>query len=212
MQQCQRWLQKSDQHRYFEKQIKKTIKIFHHNTVNFDKKTIITEFQQLDEHSSVHVIFATEALGMDVNLSDVWHVVLYRLPKRQKPGIAWQQDDRAGRDELNEEIILLVDQWIIDNQIKILSSQKQKSSQNSQLLNEDELIADETKLRKLTSDEHHSKPAWFFTNVLITYQYDITINIINIVSTSYWYIHNTGLRYWYQAFLNKPAILVKSAT
>ena len=39
--------------------------------INFDKKIIITEFQQLDKHSSVHVIFVTEALELDVNLSDV---------------------------------------------------------------------------------------------------------------------------------------------
>ena len=68
------------------------------------------------------MIFVTEALELDVNLSDVQCVMLYRLSKRQNSDIAWQQDDRAERDRLNREIILLIDEWVIDNWIKILSS------------------------------------------------------------------------------------------
>jgi len=169
MQQCQRWLQKSDQHRYSKKQAKKTIKIFHRNTANFDKEAIITEFQQLGENSSVRVIFATEALGLGVNLPDVRRVVLYGLPKGQKPGIAWQRGGRAGRDGLDGEIILLVDEWVIGNRIKIPPSQKhhqikRKSCQDSQLLDEDGPVADGTKLRKLTPDERRGKlPDFWYT-------------------------------------------------
>ena len=42
---CQKWLQKSEKHRYSEKLIKQTVKMFHYNTVTFDKKTIFAEFQ-----------------------------------------------------------------------------------------------------------------------------------------------------------------------
>ena len=103
-------MQKNNQYKYFEKQINEIIKIFHCDIIKFDKKTIIAKFEQLDENSSIHVIFITEILEISINLSDVWHVVLYELSKRQKSDIAWQQDDKAERDELNEEIILLVDE------------------------------------------------------------------------------------------------------
>ena len=64
-------MQKSNQHKYFKKQINKIIKIFHYDIIKFDKKTIIAEFEQFDENSLVCVIFVTKAFEMSVNLSDV---------------------------------------------------------------------------------------------------------------------------------------------
>src|SRR4051794_10343627 len=90
LQKCRRWLQESNKHKYSKHQAKETIKIFHQNTVKIDKKAIIAEFQKLGKNSSVHVIFATEALELGVNLPDVQHVVLYGLPKGEKPAIMWQ--------------------------------------------------------------------------------------------------------------------------
>ena len=77
-------MQKSNQYKYFEKQINKIIKIFHCNIIKFDKKTIIAEFEQLDKNSSVCMIFIIKAFEMNVNLSDVQHVVLYEISKKKK--------------------------------------------------------------------------------------------------------------------------------
>ena|SRR5215471_8552122 len=90
MQKCRRWLQKSDKHKYSKKQVRKTIKIFQCNTFKFDKKTVIAEFQKLNKNSSVHMIFVTETLELDVNLSDVQHVILHGFLKEWDPAILWQ--------------------------------------------------------------------------------------------------------------------------
>ena len=103
---CRNWLQ---QHGYSEKQAKETIKIFQRDTAQFDKEKTIAEFQKLDESSLVHVIFATKALEMNVNLPDVQQIVVYGLPKKEKIATVWQQNSRAERDDLNEEIIILID-------------------------------------------------------------------------------------------------------
>jgi hypothetical protein len=71
MQKYRRWLKKSDNYKYLKKQISKIIKIFHHNTVKFNKQTIIEEFQKSDKDLSVHLIFVTETLELSVNLSDI---------------------------------------------------------------------------------------------------------------------------------------------
>ena len=69
------WLQESDMHKYSIKQARATIKVFHRDTAKFDKEAIIAEFQQLGDRSSIRVIFATEALGLGVNLPDVQRVI-----------------------------------------------------------------------------------------------------------------------------------------
>src|SRR2546423_1003304 len=81
MQECRNWLQESDRHKYSKKQPRETIKVFHRDTAKLDKEAIIAEFQRLAENSSIRVIFATEALGLGVNLPDVRRVILYGLPK-----------------------------------------------------------------------------------------------------------------------------------
>jgi superfamily II DNA/RNA helicase len=71
MQECRNWLQNNDKHKYSKKQARETIKVFHRDTAKFDKEAIIAEFKRLGEDSLVRVIFATEALGLGVNLPDV---------------------------------------------------------------------------------------------------------------------------------------------
>jgi superfamily II DNA helicase RecQ len=98
MQECQGWLQKCEEQRYSSKQAKDTIKIFHRDTTKFDKKAIITEFQQPGKDSLVRLIFATETLGLGVNMPDVRRVVLYGIPKEGEPAVRWQRGGRACRD------------------------------------------------------------------------------------------------------------------
>ena len=90
----------------------KTVKIFYYNKFEFDKKIIITEFQNLEKNSSLHVIFVTEALELNVNLSDIQHVILYELSKKEKSVIVWQQDNKVSRNEQNDEIIFLINDWV----------------------------------------------------------------------------------------------------
>jgi hypothetical protein len=162
MQECRNWLQESDQHRYSKKQAKETIKVFHRDIAKFDKETIVAEFQQLCEDSSIRVIFATEALGIGVNLPDVRRVVLYGLPKGEEPAIMWQRGGRAGRDGLDGEIILLVDEWVEGPRIDASLSKKGhrsncQQSQNSQPLDEARPAENQKKIRKLTLPERRSK-------------------------------------------------------
>jgi Superfamily II DNA helicase len=81
MQECRNWLQESDKHKYSKNQARETIKVFHRDTAKFDKEAIIAEFQQPAEDSSIRVIFATEALGLGVNLP-VFGVLYYMVCQR----------------------------------------------------------------------------------------------------------------------------------
>ena len=123
-------MQKNNQYKYFEKQINEIIKIFHCDIIKFDKKTIIAEFEQLDENSSVHMIFIIKILEMNVNLLNVQHVVLYKMLKEKKSIIVWQQNDKAKKNELDKKILFLVDKWVINKQTKILLNKK--NQQNNQ--------------------------------------------------------------------------------
>ena len=84
---CRNWLEESEDHRYSKKQAGETVKVFHRDTAKFDKQSIIATFQRPAEESPIRVIFATEALGMSVNLPDVRRVVQYRLPKGGEPTV-----------------------------------------------------------------------------------------------------------------------------
>jgi superfamily II DNA helicase RecQ len=64
------------------------------------------------------VVYATEALGVGVNLPDVRRVVQYGLPTRLEPAVFWQRGGRACRDGHNGEIILLIDQWVQGKRVK----------------------------------------------------------------------------------------------
>jgi superfamily II DNA helicase RecQ len=108
---CREWLEMSDKHQYTPQQTKSTIRVFHRNTSQHDKETIVVEFRQLTLESSVRVIFATEALGIGVNLPDIRRVVLYGIPRGYHPAVPWQRGGRGSRDGQDGEIILLVDEW-----------------------------------------------------------------------------------------------------
>jgi len=158
MRQCRKWLQKK--YNYSEKRATAVIKFYHRGTAKFDKEAYITEFQRLGEDSSVRVIFATEALGMGVNLPDVRRVVIYGLPKGLEPAIMWQRGGRAGRDGRDGEIILLVDEWVKGPRIDPLQSEEE----DQWTLDEDEAIEDKEKTRKLTRTERRSKlPEFWYT-------------------------------------------------
>jgi hypothetical protein len=160
MQECRNWLQESDKHEYSKKQARETIKIFHRDTAKFDKEATIAEFQRLAEDSSIRVIFATEALGLGVNLPDVRRVILYGLPKGEEPAIMWQRGGRASRDGQDGEIILLIDEWVEGPRTDPPSIQK--SRQNSQPQDADISAEKENKIRKLTLPERRGTLSSFW--------------------------------------------------
>ena len=108
---CREWLEKSEKHRYTSRQIQCTIRIFHRTTAQYDKEAIIAQFRQLAMESSVRIIFATEALGVGVNIPDIRRVVQYGIPAGYHPAVPWQRGGRGSRDGQDGEIILLVDEW-----------------------------------------------------------------------------------------------------
>jgi superfamily II DNA helicase RecQ len=111
LEKCREWLEKSEKHRYTSRQIQCTIRIFHRTTAQYDKEAIIAEFRQLAMESSVQIIFATEALGVGVNIPDIRRVVQYGIPAGYHPAVPWQRGGRGSRDGQDGEIILLVDEW-----------------------------------------------------------------------------------------------------
>ncbi|KAJ5109556.1 hypothetical protein N7532_002201 [Penicillium argentinense] len=108
---CREWLEMSDKHQYTSQQAQSTIRVFHRNTPQHDKERIVAEFRHLALESSVRVIFATEALGIGVNLPDIRRVVLYGIPRGHHPAVPWQRGGRGSRDGQDGETILLVDEW-----------------------------------------------------------------------------------------------------
>jgi superfamily II DNA helicase RecQ len=111
LEKCREWLEKSEKHQYTRRQIQSTIRAFHRNTAQHDKETTIAEFRRLAMGSSVRVIFATEALGVGVNIRDIRRVIQYGIPKGYHPAVAWQRGGRGSRDGQDGEIILLVEEW-----------------------------------------------------------------------------------------------------
>ena len=77
IQECRKWLQLK--HGYSKRAARKIIKVFHCDTAEADKESTIAAFEKLGRNASVRVIFATEALRLDVNLLDVWCTILYSL-------------------------------------------------------------------------------------------------------------------------------------
>jgi superfamily II DNA helicase RecQ len=113
-------LKKSDNHHYTPQQIQCTIQVFHRNTAQHDKEATITEFWQLAMESSVRVIFATEALGVGVNIPDIRRVVQYGIPRGYHPAILWQRGAHGSRDGQDGEIILLSDEWAFGTRDELL--------------------------------------------------------------------------------------------
>ncbi|EED19717.1 conserved hypothetical protein [Talaromyces stipitatus ATCC 10500] len=83
------------------------------DTHDLDKAYITSEMRKPGTESSIRVVFATEALGIGVNLPDIQRSVLYGLPKNLLPATLLQRGGRACRDQHDDKIILLVDVWII---------------------------------------------------------------------------------------------------
>ncbi|KAJ5562287.1 hypothetical protein N7461_001048 [Penicillium sp. DV-2018c] len=108
---CREWLEQNDKHKYTRQQTKSTIRLFHRNTSEYDKEFIIAEFRRFALDSSIRVIFATEALGIGVNLPDIRRVIQYGIPRGYHPAVPWQRGGRASRDGEDGEFILLVDEW-----------------------------------------------------------------------------------------------------
>jgi superfamily II DNA helicase RecQ len=167
MQECRNWLQESGKHKYSKKQARETIKVFHRNTAKSDKEAIIAEFRRLAKGSSIRVIFATEALGLGVNLPDARRVILYGLPKGEDPAIMWQRGGRASRDGQDGEIILLTDDWVKGPRTRPQSIQKdcrsnRRSNQNSQPLDEAILAEVQNESRKLTLPERRGNLSNFW--------------------------------------------------
>ena len=98
--------------RYNNRTIHDAVKVYHSNTAQFDKDSILAEFQKPGMESSIRVVLATEALGLGVNLPDVRRVVLYGLPISVDPAVFWQRSGRASRDNLPGESIMLMDPWV----------------------------------------------------------------------------------------------------
>jgi hypothetical protein len=165
MQACRTWLQNSDKHKYSKKQARETIKVFHRDTAKFDKEAIIAEFQRLGEASSIRAIFATEALGLGINLPDVRRVILYGLPKGEEPAIMWQRGGRASRDGQDGEIILLLDDWVEGPRVEGPRTNFQsirKGNWDSPPLNEASSAEEPNKIRKLTLPERRGKLSDFW--------------------------------------------------
>lgn len=162
MQECMNWLQESDTHKYSTKQARATIKVFHRNTAKFDKEAIIAEFQRLGDRSSIRVIFATEALGMGVNLPDVRRVVQYGLPKGEESAVLWQRGGRTSRDGEDGEVIILIDEWVEGPRTSPPSIRK--GSQSSKPQEEATFAEEQNKAKRLSLPERRGNlPNFWYT-------------------------------------------------
>ena len=83
---------------------------FHRRVSFMKKKEILDEFRKPD--SKIRVLFATEALGIGVDIPDVRRVVIYGFPAPKKDlGIALQRGGRAARDGKPGVCIFLFEEW-----------------------------------------------------------------------------------------------------
>ncbi|KAF2175447.1 P-loop containing nucleoside triphosphate hydrolase protein [Zopfia rhizophila CBS 207.26] len=86
------------------------LQALHPTKYNHAKKTMLDEFRKPD--SRIQVVFATEAIGMGVDIPDVRRVVLYGFPAPKKDlSIVLQRCGRAARDGKPGECILLFEEW-----------------------------------------------------------------------------------------------------
>lgn len=65
---------------------------FHASQTEMMKAEILKQLQRPDESTSIRVVFATVAIGIGVNLSDIRHVVHVSVPA------IYQEIGRTGRD------------------------------------------------------------------------------------------------------------------
>jgi superfamily II DNA/RNA helicase len=141
LEECLKWLENSKSHRYTPQQIESAIRVFHRFTPEHDKEVAITEFRKLATESSVRVIFATEALGVGVNIPDIRRVVQYGIPKGYHPAVPWQCGGRGSRDGKDGEINLLVDEWAFGQRDEA-AAQKYAQQSKGQRLVQDTSVED----------------------------------------------------------------------
>lgn len=90
------------------------IQIYHHNTASTDKDFAIAEFA--NPQSRVRVLFATEALGLGVDLPDIKRVVLYGLVVQ----VTDDSDSECENDD-EEEVLVFNDEPLARNDPIVLN-------------------------------------------------------------------------------------------
>ena len=91
---------------YTKKKARALTAVFYWNILSYLKRDILREFRK--EFSKITLIFATEAIGLGVNIFDVRRVVIYQLPSPY-PHFATllQRGGHAGCDSKKTKIIFL---------------------------------------------------------------------------------------------------------
>ena len=104
---------------YTEEKARALTAVFHRNISSYLKRDILREFRK--EFSKITLIFATEAIGLGVNIFDVRRVVIYQLPSPY-PHFATllQRGGRAGRDGKKAEVIFLFEYWVFGERDPVL--------------------------------------------------------------------------------------------
>ena len=77
--------------------------MYHHSTLDKQNSTILNSFHE--EKGTVRLVFATSALGMGVNFSNVRTIIHYGPPREMEDFV--QQIGRAGRDGQPSKAVLL---------------------------------------------------------------------------------------------------------
>ena len=122
---CQAWLQDIKPEWTYDN-VTQSLKTFHRNTASANKDAILTEFGKEGARSQVRVIFATEALGMGVDLRDIRRTVQWGVPIGEHAATQLQRGGRASRDKLDGEMIMLLPEWVSGERS---SGPKQRRSQ-----------------------------------------------------------------------------------
>lgn len=112
MKKCREWLQQRPDHPISRKAARDMTRVYHWNTAKADKEKILADFKKPGDSLLVRIIFATEALGLGIDLPDIQQVVLYGLPRTLEPSILWQRGGRACQDGQEGEVIILFEQWV----------------------------------------------------------------------------------------------------
>jgi superfamily II DNA helicase RecQ len=144
----QYYLQRHESHQYSTTRVKQVIKVFTRDSHDSDKQYIISELQKEGFLSSIRVVFATEALGLGVDLPDIRRVVQYGIPKSLYAAVFLQRGGRAGGDGSDGKIIFLIDEWAVGERA-VPPRNKQAS------LNEEEM---EDILQESDEEDHTSSP------------------------------------------------------
>lgn len=108
---CRNWLLEIRPQHFTPRQVMQALRVFHRNTPSTDKKAILSEFVKGETQSRIRVVFATEALGMGVDIPDVRRTVQWGIPTGEHASTQLQRGGRASRDKLDGEMIMLLPGW-----------------------------------------------------------------------------------------------------